>query len=157
LVTSTNSPDLGFQSGGRPAHLRTPLTGSAIIDLSLSGLAPWQPGDGLEFYVTEENDWDFVTERFIQPQPFAGATTVSFPLDVSQINAGAPSLITSVDHGLIAQLSQRTTAGGIPYFAMSRVAQLPPFDLVPGCRVSVTATMNDVSASNTVSIAYHGS
>src|SRR4051812_20939116 len=91
LVTSTSSPDLGTQKGGRPARLRAPLTAAAPLALTLDGLDSWHAGDALEFFVSEENDWDFNTERLVLANP--GNTSLSFTLDVSRVDGGPASAI----------------------------------------------------------------
>ncbi|MFL5292996.1 MAG: hypothetical protein ACJ79U_15860 [Myxococcales bacterium] len=157
FVTSTSSPDLGTQIGGRPPRLRTPITTAAQINVSVSGLEPWQAADQLEFYGPEENNWDFFTERFAALNP--GDTSVSFFVDLSQFDGGRASAIHAQgDHSFLAQISHRATPSGVPYDALSRIAQLPPFDLQSGSApVPVSATMVDVSAVNHLSLEYRGS
>jgi hypothetical protein len=167
LVTSTSSPDLGVLSGGRPASQRTRVTVPTLLDVSLTGLDPWQDGDFLEFYDTEENDWDFDTERFIAVPPRPGDTSVSFQVDFSIVNGSfpnfspgarsSPSTIKSQgDHLYFEQLSSRITDSGVPYTTLTRIAQVTPVDLANGGSASISANLLDVSTANTLSIDYRG-
>jgi hypothetical protein len=165
LVTSTNSPDLGYVMGGMPPqgtatrHPRTILTKPSIISFSISNLAAWQNGDQLEWFSTEVDDWDIRTDRLLALAP--GATGFSLAADVSQIDAPPPSgpalISTTVgDHVFVAQLSRKTSTTGVPYVAMSRIAQLSPIDMVAGGSVSAGGTMSDVSAANVIALDYRG-
>lgn len=156
LVTESSSPDLGWATGGRPDAL--PLDQSAVIDLTIDNLAPWQDGDWLEFYSSEANDWDFYLESQGTVTPLPGATTLSFPYDLKGI---AMSDIRHIqgslgDRACFAQLSAATTAAGLPYTHMTRLAALPPFDVVEGGSVTVNATAVDVSQDRTASFDYRG-
>jgi hypothetical protein len=158
FVTSTSSPDLGTQLGGRPARLRTPITTAAQINLTLSGLAPWQLTDQLEFYGTEEDDWDFFTDRFAALN--AGDTSASFFLDLSQFDgtSSASAIHAQGDHSFLAQIEHRATPSGVPYDALARIARLPAFDVQSGSApVPVSATMADAVAAPPLSIDYRGS
>jgi len=157
FVTSTSSPDLGTQIGGRPARLRTPITTAAQIDLTVNGLDPWQVADHMEFYGTEEDDWDFGTDRFAPLS--AGDTSVSFVLDLSRFDRGPASAIHSQgDHSFLAQITHRATPSGVAYDALSRIALLPPFDLQSGgAPVPVSATMLSAPAGPALSVDYRGS
>jgi hypothetical protein len=159
LVTSTSSPDLGLQSGGRPAPPRTVLANPTSLNLTVNGLDPWQAGDELEMFVTEEDDWNFDIEARLSPLLNAGITTASLPLDVSLFfgTVSGPSPISSQgDHAFLAQLTFQTAPSGVPFVAMSRIAPLPPFDLPDGASLSLSVDMLNVSAANTLSIDYRG-
>ncbi|MFL5428821.1 MAG: hypothetical protein ACJ79M_04325 [Myxococcales bacterium] len=155
LVTSTSSPDFGFLVSGRLQ--RTRLTKPTFLDVNMTGLAPWN-NDFVEFFVTEEHDWDSAVQRFFAPPPKIGDTSVSFRYDLRNARSfGTASAIRAQgDHGFFAQRSNSRTPSGIQYFALTRIAQLAPFDLADGASASVSAQMVDVSTSNALTIDYRG-
>jgi hypothetical protein len=161
LVTSTNAPDLGTSRGGRPDL--TPLYDDAFLDFHLTGLAPWDDASQLEFFSTEADDWDFVTNRVASdfdgiPE---GQTEVSFRFDLSWTDGSphGPSLIegSKGDHLYVAQLSNATSSSGVPYIAMSRLVQFAPFDAVSGGNVPLNGAMLNVQQGNTIAADFRGS
>lgn len=168
LVTSTNTPDLGLVRGGRPDHTRTALDGSfaPVLSLNLSGMDPWNNQDFLEFYSTEADDWDFNTERFFPGPPGmpgfpiqVSSTAITLPVNVAQMDGSQAWQIQGSlgDHALIAQISHQVSDTGVPYQAMTRVGQLPSFDLPLADSVtSFDVPMVDVSQGSSITLSYKG-
>lgn len=161
VVTSTSSPDVGRLAGGRPPFELTPLTAPAGIDLTVLNLEPVADGHSLEFACSQADTWDFVTERFAAPPLAPGdiSATLDIQLDPGDMTYGyAVNLIEgSKGHrALIAQLVPVTSATGVGYLRMARIAELPSFDLVEGASVPVTATMSTVAATKSVAFDWRG-
>ena len=160
VVTSTSSPDLGSSHGGRPDVTRLG-NHSAFLDFSLTNLAPWQAGSLLEMFSTEANDWDFGTQRAASPALGDGQTEASFTFNLADANGSGepPNLIqgSKGDHVYVAQLSNATSARGLPYLAMSRVIQFPLFDTLVDGTVRLTGAMLDVQRAKTIAIDFRGS
>jgi hypothetical protein len=167
LVTTSNTPDLGRNVGGKRLTQRTPFSASSILNLTVTNLDPWQvgnasdPADEIEWFSTEEDDWDFGTDRFAT---LSGSDTqVTLPIDVSNLDGSstAPSEIhgsTQGDRAAVGQLVLQHTASGVPYLAMQRVAQFPStFDAVSGQTQSLTLSLNPISNNSSLSIDYRGS
>jgi len=155
MVTSTNAPDLGTSRGGRPDMI--PLgNNSTFLDFHLTNLESWHSGDLLELFSTEADDWDFGTERFGIPDAL-GNLNVNFDLR----NAASGNQISLIegskgDRLYFAQLSNATSSNGVPYIAMSRLVQFPPFNTVVGGTVNLTAPMLNVQQLNTTAAEFHG-
>ena len=158
LVTSSNTPDLGFLTPGRPNLV--PLTQESLVTLNLSGLESWTQSDQLEWFSTEANDWDFNTERLANPFIEDGMTTATLDINVADVDGGPGSEIHSAEghRAAVGQLTAQETAEHTPYVAMTRVAQFPStFDVLDGSAQTVSLTMQDVTAGNSLSIDYRGS
>jgi ZU5 domain len=155
LVTSSNTPDLGFLLGGRPT--RTPLTSATILNISVTGLEPWETTGMLEFYVSEVNNWDFITDRFATLNPGDTSTSFAFDLTGCDAVAGGCAEITAADHAVLAELSPRTSSTGVPYTAMSRLIEFAPFALSSGGSVNVSGAMRDISQESSISLDFRGS
>ena len=160
LRTSSDVPDLGQTGGGRPIEDRVALTQPTRLGLTFTvdALGAWQPGNFLEFYSTEADAWDFGTERFADPAIVDGATTITLPIDVWNVDGGPASTIDSTkgDRALIAELTPQLSANGASYIAMTHAAQLPPFDLPDGGTAAISLSLSDLSQSNTMAIDYRG-
>jgi hypothetical protein len=155
MVTSTNAPDLGGSRGGRPNLI--PLgNNSTFLNFHLTNLESWHPGDMLELFSTEADDWDFGTDRFGIPDAL-GNLNLNFDLR----NAGGNNQISLIegtkgDRLYFGQLSNATSPNGHPYIAMSRLVQFAPFNTVVGGTVNLTASMLNVQQLNTTAAEFHG-
>ncbi|WP_241757762.1 hypothetical protein [Myxococcus landrumensis] len=136
--------DLGRALAGRP-NVVMPAR-SSPLSFSVSGLAPWQRGDHLEFFSVGANSWFFYMEGQSQNPPTVGATSIS-AMTVSSPDTG---LIdgNQGDLGLLAQLSRRTSTTGVPYTAMSRIAEFPAFVQVDGETTQLRGEMVPVETAN---------
>jgi hypothetical protein len=161
LVTTSNTPDLGVNVGGRPNRL--PIT-SSHLDLTLQNLAAWDagnatdPADQIEWFSSQADDWDFDSERLANLQP--GDQQVTIPVDIDNVDAGPASTIdpTLGDRAVAGQLVLQHTTSGVPYLAMQRVAQFPStFTATSNQTQALTLSMVDMSASATLSVDYRGS
>lgn len=163
MVTTSNSPDLGIDQGGRANEV--PIT-SAELDLTLQNLAPWDLGgsnandvpDQIEWFSSEADDWDFGADG---RNPLAATqTSVTLPVAMKTVltsTARPAAEITATDHAAAGQLVLQHTTSGVPYLAMQRVAQFPAgFSIASNQTVPVPLTMNDVSLGTTLSIDYRG-
>lgn len=158
MVTASNTPDLGFLTGGRPDLV--PLTSDTLLDLHLDNLEGWTEGDQIEWFSSEANDWDFFTDRLADPALESGATSVDLPINIADINAGFASEIDAAagDRAVIGQLTAHESDEHVPYVAMTRVAQFPStFTALDGSAQSLSLTLQDVSAANTLSLDFRGS
>jgi len=154
-VTDTNTPDLGSLRGGKPGLVA--LTDSTVIHFSVDGLEPWDAAAMLEFYASEANSWDLITDRFANIQ--LGDTSVTLDFDLIECDGtGFPCAeIGPGDHAVLAQLSSRKSSTGVPYTAMSRLIEFPSFSLANGGSVNLSGTMRDVSQGHSISIDFRGS
>jgi hypothetical protein len=158
MVTSSNTPDLGFLTAGRPNLV--PFVDSSFLHLTLDNLEGWKDGDQIEWFSTEANDWDFDTERLADPWLEPGATTATLAIDVADVDGGFPSEIRAADghRATVAQLTAQESDEHTPYVAMTRVAQFPTtFSAVSGDDQALALSLTDVSLGNTLSIHYLGS
>ncbi|HUS33611.1 MAG TPA: hypothetical protein VMZ53_34145 [Kofleriaceae bacterium] len=162
LVTSSPAPDLGFVLPGRPDLV--PLTTDTNLELTLTGLSPWNPGsdtelgDQIEWFSSEANVWDFNTERLTTLS--GGENSVVIPINVADVDAGPASEIRSAQghRAAAAQLTvQHAGAANTPYLAITKVAQFPPdFDVLDGSTQQRTLALQSVPTTNTLSIDYRG-
>lgn len=157
LVTATNAPDLGASRGGR-STITALADRSAKIGLHLT-LAPWHAGGLLELFSTEADDWDFGTDRFVTLAD--GQTDLAFTFDLRDAAGGNQVSLIEGSRGdrlYFAQLAPGTTSAGVPYMAMSRLAQLPSFDTLVGGQVTLPPTvLSDVQQMNSIEADFRGS
>jgi hypothetical protein len=170
FFTRTNAPDLGYAV---PGHLTPPMqvnTGSSLLDVSVSLGEPWQATDMLEFIGTENNMWDFNTERFTSLLP--GDTATRFTVGLEEFNSalpswnfqqplapclpGTPTGIWCGDRLHFAHLSTRTSANGIPYQQISEYAQFAPFTTVTGGTQALAATLVPLPITKVVDVDFRG-
>jgi hypothetical protein len=163
LVTSSNTPDLGFLSGGRPD--RTPLVNTTPLELTLTNLDAWDPASGtepseqIEWFSTEADNWDFETNRLADPALAGGEQSVLLHIDVANVDGGPASEIHASEghRAAVGQLTLQHTPGGVPYLAMTKVAQFPStFDVLDGQSQALSLALQDVSTGNTLSVDYRG-
>jgi hypothetical protein len=88
--------------------------------------------------------------------------TARIPLDLWMSNYVSAAYLVEGSKGdtaYVSQLSYATSGGGSPYWAMSRLAKLPPFDAPNDgtSRVAVQATMADVSRGHQLALDFRGS
>lgn len=159
VVSATNTPDLGTSFGGRPFSQRLPLVSPTALNLDISNMIPWSASDQIELFATEADDWHFRL-HFYAPSLDLGhtSTTVNFEM----LDSGNPLFGTSAidgtagDRVIIAQLAERTSANGATYKALSRMKQLPAFDLFDGGSYSTSVALDDVSLGNTIAMDWRG-
>ena len=157
VVTDSNAPDLGTLDGGRPPSLQLAYTGKSVLNMSLSGLAPWTTNDFLEFASSQANDWDFYTEGYASST--VGSTSVEVPFEVSASNGALGKWVirgSQGDQAFIAQEQQITNAQGTVYQAMTRVGVLPSFDSPPVGAVSVAVSMQPIAGNHSISVDLRG-
>nr|MBA2538471.1 hypothetical protein [Deltaproteobacteria bacterium] len=149
LVTSTNTPDLGFSAGGRP--VRQP-TDNPLIEMSLSGLVPWQAGDQVELISSQADDFGFNIELDSSLEP--GHTSAVLPVELLPGGQQISLILGSQgDSTLVGQLRTQTSANGVPYQAMTRIGHFPStFDMTLAGPNAVAVTL-DTDISNDASIA----
>jgi hypothetical protein len=167
FVTDTNAPDLGFATPGRISPPMVPAPApTTFLDVSLSLGNAWQAGDWMEFVGTENNMWDFNSERFTTLAP--GDTATQFRVGLNWFNGtaakrtveqpvvpcspGTPPGPWCGDRLHVAHLSSATSPTGVPYTYMSEIAQFDPFatTTVPGSAVTLSATLAPLSITRTV-------
>lgn len=156
LLTDSAAPDLGFAAGGRrnpPPTLADPAL-ATLLDVSLTGLDPWQEGDQLEMVGSENDDWEFnIEQTWAAMAP--GDTAARFALDLAALQVGDNYVEGSKgDRVHFAQLSGAATASGVPYLRMSRFAQLAPFDTAPGSTTSVAAALQPMPPDRSIDLDY---
>ena len=158
IVTDSNTPDLGRKHGGKPMSERTPLTTSTVLDLTVDGLEPWEVGDSVELFSTQVDDWVFGVD--IGQAPAAGATSAALPVDMLfAANEFGPAAIDGAagDVVTVAQLTARTSATGVRYQAMTRLANLSPtFALPDGATVPATVTLAPLLVNQSLSVDFRG-
>jgi hypothetical protein len=155
LVTDSCAPNLSTRVGGRPPDQLSPVGAGTTLELSLTNLAPWQDGDQLEFFSTEANDWDFQSDLSWATTPLqVGDTAAVLAMDMTLLMVGPTSLIQGSlgHHAYAAQIASATSAGGVPYQAMTRLAALPSFDTVDGATTPVSAALVDYAQANTTAL-----
>ncbi|HET8725812.1 MAG TPA: hypothetical protein VFM53_16565, partial [Anaeromyxobacteraceae bacterium] len=169
IYTTSNAPDLGFAVPGRLDPPMTASVGSSLLDVSLSLGEAWQAQDQLELIGTENNMWDFDTERLTTLAP--ADTAARFTIDLGWFNGGAsrhfqqpvapcaPGTPTGVwcgDRLHVAHLSTRTSASGVAYQQISEIAQFGPFTTLPGGTQTLDATLAPVSITKTADLDFRG-
>lgn len=142
VETDASAVDLGMVTRGASVRYAQTRTGeaSAIVDLSLSGLAPIEAlpylGTQLEAFTTDSALWRFELER--------GSTLAAGDVDGAIALELAPGLLIEGSMGdrlFLAQVSTRTASNGLRYAALSRFGQAPAFDAVLGGHVAVSAEL----------------
>jgi hypothetical protein len=143
VETDASAVDLGMVTRGASArHAHTPTGGtSAIVDVSLSGLAPIEAvpygGTQLEAFTTDSGFWDFSLEDGSALAP--GDVQGSIAIDLAR--SGFLIEGSKGDQLYLAQTSTRTASSGLRYAALSRFGLAPAFDAVPGGHVAVSAAL----------------
>lgn len=158
LVTSTGALDLGYVELGRPPSELTPLASSAIVNLELTGLSPWQDEDLLELALFESGDGDYGGVQAAAPLA-PGDTSTQLSFDVNELNYGLGHFAIEGSKGhrmFVGQLARSTSGGGLEYVAMSRAGFAPAFDLGDGGEVSVSVELTDVSQASSIAIEWRG-
>jgi hypothetical protein len=170
INTASNSPDLGYAA---PGHLDPPMQesiGASLLDVSVSLGEAWQANDQLELIGTENNMWDFNTERLTSLAPSDRATR--FPIDLRWFDGGLPPRhfqqplapcapgtpigIWCGDRLHVAHLSTRTSANGVAYQQISELAQFTPFTTFPGGTQVLDATLSPLAITRTTDVDFRG-
>lgn len=173
LVTDSSAPDLGYTVPGRfSPPLSAPPLPTSFLDVSLGLGSPWQAGDSLELIGSENNMWDFWTDRFTTLVPgdastqfriglrwFNGSLPHRFEQPLAPCAPGVPVGTWCGDRLHVAHLSSTTSSNGTVYQRMSEMAEFSPFstDLVPGSAVPITAALEPVAITRTVEVDFRGS
>jgi hypothetical protein len=170
FLTRSNAPDLGYAV---PGHLTPPMqenTGSSLLDVSVSLGEAWQATDLLELIGTENNMWDFNTERFTTLVPGDTATRFSVGLEefvtafpsrnfqqsLAPCAPGTPTGTWCGDRLHVAHQATRTSANGIPYQQISEYAQFAPFTTVTGGNQALAATLVPLPITRTADVDFRG-
>lgn len=129
VVTSGTSLDLGSVRLG--PSVRESVADTDRILLNATGLEPWEDGDDLGLFATNDAYW---FQDFSNP-PAAGATQlVAQPLaDVS-----FSSRIHADDAAIVTQYSQRATSGGLAYYAAVASGVVPSFEQAASGNTSIS-------------------
>jgi len=161
LVTSAQISDLGVNRGGLPLAQRHELADDAALDLTVTGILPWQAGDQLEFFSTEANVWRFQAEVSSPIQPGDTSTTSSFPMqDFTSGGSEPPQQIRTSDghRAFMAQLRATTSANNVPYQAMSRIGEFSSLDMaISGHTAASVVLTTDIASGNSLAVNYKGS
>jgi hypothetical protein len=168
--TRTNAPDLGYAVAG---HLDPPMqesVGASLLDVSVSLGEAWQADDQLELIGTENDMWDFSTDRFTALAPTDRSTR--FSLDLRWFNGGSlprhfqqplppcapgtPIGIWCGDRLHVAHLSTRSSANGVAYRQISELAQFAPFTTFPGGTQVLDVTLSPLAITRTADVDFRG-
>lgn len=153
--TTANAVDAGYTAQGRPDAVA--LTTPTPLDLTVTNLAPWQAGDQIEMFSTENYSWYFQAEASAGNVPAVDATELAnFTFDLSLAYAGTPHVIEGnhvpPDRFVVAQLARRTTTSNVSYNAMSRIFEPAPFTVTAGQTTSLTGAFTDVATGSTLAL-----
>jgi hypothetical protein len=146
VITASTSIDLSDRQLGRWDAVRAgPHT---ALTLNVTGLDPWQYGDGLLLY---SSNADILTDFPIAPAN--GSTALSlyrwpFYSFLNLIDA------TRGDRALLVQFLTRSTQNGLSYQAVGKIANLPPFTMMNGRTTTVAGAFVEVpqDLSTTISV-----
>src|SRR5688500_14578698 len=89
----------------------------------------------------------------------AGQQNALVPYDVLHTNGTQqPSLILGSrgDTATLAHIAGAVSGNGWPYIAMSRIGQLPSFDLPPSGATNIAVDLQPLAQGNTVAFDYRG-
>jgi hypothetical protein len=143
VETDASAVDLGMVTRGASARYAQTPTGqaSAIVDLSLSGLAPFEAspflGTQLEAFTTDSGFWGLALEQ----GSTLAAGDVEGAIAIELAHSGFLIEGSKGDRLCLAQGSSRTASSGLRYAALSRFGQAPAFDAVAGGHVAVSAAL----------------
>ncbi len=162
LVTSADTADVGINRGGLPLSQRHELAADAALDLTVTGILPWQDGDQLEFFSTEANIWRFQAELFTSSlAPGDTATVSSFDVVANTSGGAEPEqqIRTSDGHrAFMAQLRGAMSSNNVPYQAMSRIGEFSSLDMTISGRTAAPVVLNtDIATGNSIAVNYKGS
>lgn len=153
--TSASAVDAGYTKQGRPDA--DAYTMPTDLVLNLTNLAPWQDGDQIEMFSSENYSWYFETENYAGNGPAASDQALTdYTTDLAIDFAGTPHVIDQAagDRFVVAQLATRLTDDATPvsYLAMSRLFEPPPFTVTDGQTITLDGAFTDVSVSNTLTL-----
>lgn len=159
-VTSRRHLELGQTFVRRPDAAFP--TGAPLLEVNVSGLAPWKQGDDLEL-MSPASGVRFSLLGPASVRPDAGVTTLSGALNYPMFSEGRlqPLLDTSAgDHVYLGQLVSRTatTATGTTqtYAALDRIVSVPSLVITDGTETSLTAALQPIASHKTLTLAWHG-
>jgi hypothetical protein len=154
VVTDHDIPDLGTTAGGRPDTQRTLAPAGTTLTISATNLDAWHAGDLLEFFSSDEDDWDFDSERLAALT--AGDTSVTLPFELANLDAGPGSLLQLDDEAFVAQLSTQVSSTSTNYVAMSRAGRLPVLATPAGAPTNTSVALTNIANDRSVQFDFHG-
>ena len=143
--------DLTTVIAGRPDRART--TRPMTVSLALDGLEPWRTGDRLVYYAPPVLGAELNVQGKLVPTLAAGATTAMGVVDYSTFSD--PYLLDGPGRGDEVWLMQQTlgtSPQGQPYLVTRKAVSSKAVTLVDGQPASLTATMTDVPAAETLAV-----
>ncbi len=140
LWTQRRDVNLNHYHPGRPDP-KLAATSPTTVVFSLSGLAPWQDADDIQFTAANLN-LNESPLSYTDTLPNIGDMTLGMAsLDWSQISA--PYLIDGAkgDAVILGQLEAAVTAMGVPFLALTRSLAVPSFTQVDGGKTTVAGAL----------------
>lgn len=156
VATTSRSPDVGFDTLGRPDVVEPKEQASVL--LNLTGLTPWATGSELQLVAANADTFVFGLEQLLSRRLASGATSLSAAFDY-RYAAFPANLLDSAkgDEALIVQLVARATAGGVPYRAAAKQLKFAPFTMYDGYWTMLSGGFTNIGASDSISLQWQRS
>jgi hypothetical protein len=145
--------DLDYNRLGHPYHLAAGHPTAVTLDLS--GLAPWQPTDRLDYFAPAVPAGDWGMEARFASAPTAGTTHLVTNVDYAAFRWNA--LIDGPGQGDVAFFTQVTTSPGdqgTTYRTATRSFNTSAWRVTDGQPTTVTGTMVEIAPTESLDITF---
>jgi hypothetical protein len=152
-VTSADNVDLGFVELGRPN--RTPVVDIVAtgLDVTLTGMQPWEDGNLLTAYSPSANNWWFFFDQGLAAPPTVGQTALTnAAVNYDTSGLGALDHMVATDPFAFVQYTNKTASDGVTiYQAPTKIANTS-VTTVEGQLVPVSAAFSDIPQTESVTL-----
>lgn len=152
LWTRARTLDLGVDHQGRPDKVLA--TSQTYVTFQISGLTPWQQGDGLQLMSTQGDTWTPALQDQLATLPTPGTTQMKDLRFDWRVGVIHPTLLDPArgDQLYVSQLSTRTSDKGLAYQAISRARLLTGVALYDGQPATLRVELADVPQAGSLSL-----
>jgi hypothetical protein len=152
LLTSASVVDWGFDIAGRPFTGQAKTSPTALV-FNVAGMDPWQALDGLQLFSPETAANFSCPQCQAQKGPAVGDTALA-GMTTDYTLAYNPVLLdaTMGDTAVLLQAIAATSAGGVPYAAVGKLARLESYSQTDGMATTVTGAFVDVPQDHTLTL-----
>jgi hypothetical protein len=151
-VTSADNVDLGLVELGRPNRVPVIDPTATGLDITATGMQPWEDGNILSAYSPTANDWWFFFDTTMATPPTPGQTTLTnVPVAFDDPASAAADHMQNDPFALI-QYTNKTANDGTVYQAATKIMNLGGFTTTEGQFAPVNGAFTDLPQTETLTL-----
>jgi hypothetical protein len=131
--------------GGTTSEVMTPTA----LNLTLTGLAPWQMGDRLILYVPAAGAFETNLTSRLTPAIAAGAAAITGQADYQTFQSAYGFDGSAGDEAWLTHQAAQVSPEGVPYIAVQKALSTRSLKVVGGQPTSFTGALADVTSTKT--------